>query len=1439
MNDNQQKLYEFLSQRNLYSGTYEDFSNNISLVDKRKALHGMLVDRQLFEGDFNTFDSYLNVKKKDPIVPGLEEVVGETRVFGDFGDTWLGDFAEDIYRSYKMNVAEGMSTDEILSMMGGDVPEEDVDTWFQAIKEGEKYGMSDERIAFNKKIKEEGDTVWNTLSSYVTSPTLIFEDAIGSLSRLGAAEVDTGTITKTVAAGAGIGAGVGSVVPGAGTAAGALVGGRLGLRTGIGIASGIVDATATFSGAIREELDRRGKEFTKENTIELLGDEEWVTEQRNKAIKGGAVIGVVDFITYGIAGSAAKSFTKPVAKALAAGGVEAAGGMAGEIGAETVRGEDLSPSAILAEGFGQLGMGAISGSRKVAGKGINSFSEIINPPTYTVSGRKYTKEQFLDFINSEKDLTTDNDGNPLSIDINNDKETQKLVDEKLADQKIDKEIDPSIQGEDRAKLVELEKERRQKSESQLQSNKKRVKEIDEEIDEILNKEREVAEPEQETTTEEAKPEEQPTEDQPTEEQPVDEPTPEPTPEPETEEDGVLGKLRGFAERVSRKRTYNQIRKDILSNPNNYFDPQRLSEIQEGLENMTMDELIDNMNETSLTNLMQAQDQTGIMAGIEALNRATAAGDTVAAQAIVEDLAKMGTSVGRLLRHFGELKSSTVKGMYDVIIGEVEKKGTTLNDAQKQRMQELLGPLLESQKQMKALIDLRQEALSMTEEEINQMEADYKKAFEDLQKNQDNLNNWVNANISRGYGELTTMLLQGNLLTPMSQATNVVANLVNLGLAIPREFLALSASKLASIFGKGIPSDRQYSFAAYMHGVRMFGRGFAEASREVFTGKTNDYVTEWRVQRGFLPLMSFLQAVHGTGIGTKMAKKLGVEIDAPISNTQRAKLLIQASFGVPAEAMFRLLSLGDTPFRRFMEGKVIYQEAMSRGLKGEAFNRFLKYPPEEVFQEAQREGRKLTFQEKTTTSEAAEGVVKGVTDFVGKVLPPGLAQFVIRSQVPYVRTPANILSETMKYSAFPFAMASFVKKFREGKTNDAYQDFAKGVLGLMMAKVASDLIAEGLISGDIEYEEDERKKNLAYDQFPPNSINISGLQRHLAGQDPSPQPEDRFYSYLKLGIPGVVLGSKATLQRSRIDEVEQGFDLIRQMTGIGSVSTINHILNQSFLQGVNNLTRLIGETDEDRLATSVEKWMFGTAKAMTSVALPNTLSAMNRAEREFLPDTRVLEEMDPTSRVVAKLKHTILDRTFKLEDAVPVRTNWKGQPIQQTPTGADPFMYHMFDVLKARNAEADPVSNEVYRLYYNLEEVSKVVSTPYFARSRKINIPDISSKKEARALRALAQQTGKEYSFLFDREFTSGRIQFNTAQINKLMEVAGQDRYRLVEEVMADPRYAQMSDKKKLEVLDNVNDFYRSTIELDNRGMFRPHTVAVLDFIEEMYRNERQ
>lgn len=1567
--------------RNFYQGSYDDFAASMSLVDNQKKLHQLVVDKQLYQGDFNSFSAYLNtpIKKKDSIAQPPQE----TAFFGD-GLGGFGDFFDDVSRAMATQYGEGALTKEVADLMGGDISDEDLERYISATEEIQKYGISDERRAWQQEIKDEGDTVWNTISAYWHNPTVLFEDALGSLAGLVGQELNTGVVSGSVAAGAATGAGIGSVAPGIGTGVGAGAGAYWGLRSGIGAASGVLDATATFSNYLREELEARGMDLTKENTQKLLADEEWLQETRNKAIKGGLMIGVFDFITFGVAGTASKSFTKPIAKTLAAGTVEAIGGMAGEASAELARGEELSPSAILAEAAGEFGMGTISAGRKGVAKGVKNMSDVINPPKYYVNGKELTKDDFTKFVETEKDLTVDNDGNPLDIKVENDKEMANMVQEKVTDQTIEKSIDPSIQGEDRKRLVALEKERAQKADSKWQSSKRRVQEIDKEIDEILSKERPEA---TENNTQAEATDKQRYKKELTEAKEAD---PEgmwsvDVPDDASIEKGKVvrteggvalvdenGEIRGlgkidpeakgvgprlvkaavkaggrvldnfdmpylskiykdngfriisrvpFEEQfapdgwnkekhgtpdvvfmaydpdgkmkakeltfasyddakayrdemvaenkkqqqeakakqeqqqasdraadlgeqrrrftVRAQRTYKQIKDDIVNNPENYFTPQKLADIRADLENMTMDELVANMNETSLSNLMNVQDQTGVLAGIEALNRAMAEGTPEGNQkaaAIVERLGKLGTSVGRLLRHFGELKNSTVKGMYDVVLSEVEAKGKKLTDAQREKLMGLLEPVFSLQREMVELIKERNQPYDMTDVELLRMENEFKRVGEQLNQAQKRLNQWMNANVERGVGELGTMLIQGNLLTPMSQTTNIFANLVNMGLAIPRDFLSLPIEVAARWVMKTAPAERQYSLAAYMHGLRMMGPAFVNTLKnEVIKGEPTDYVTEWRVQRGFMPIMSFLQAFHGTGVGTRLAKKYGMEVDAPISTKQRIKLGVQGTFGVPAELMFRFLSLGDTPFRKYMEGKVLYQAAKARKLEGKELELFLKYPPEDVMMEAQREGRKLTFQEKTETSETLEALVSGGSRILAKLIGKDYADFVIRSQVPYVRTPANILSETMKYSSFGFAIASAAKKIYDGKITDASQDIAKGFIGLMMAKLAHNLIAEGLLSGEIEYEEDEKKKNLSYDQFPPNSINVSGVQRLLNGDDPATQPNDRFYNYTKLGIPGVILGSRATLAGSRVDEVEKGFDLFGQIIGLQPLSTLNHVLNQSFLQGVNNLTQMIGETDDERLYDKFEKWVYGTSKAMTSIVLPNTFSALNRVDREFLPDTRVLEDMSRTERLAARLKYTIMDRTFNLDSAVPVRVNWKGEKIKQTPTGADPFAYHMFNILKSRNGESDLVSNEVYRLYNNTGEVSTLVSTPYFARARAVNVPDINSKKHLNAVLA----TGKQYSFFGDPEFTASRIKLNTEQINALMEVAGKERYALAQQVMAHPNYANLSDEGKIEILNTVNDSFRSTLEINEYGGFRNHTVLMLDFIEEMYRNERQ
>ena len=1427
MNENLQSLYDSLYQRRLYNKPFDEFATAYSTVNNQKYLHTGLVRRGLYEGDFDTFQKDYFLQEGTP-AGKLNNPV--TSNFGEEESSWLQSSAiGGIASSVIANSYAGSSTDEVLELMGNDPSDEDIQKWIQASKEFDKYGITEARESFNKKIQEEGDTAWNTVSAYWENPSVIFEDALGSFSRFVTAPTTYGAIAGSVATGAA----AGSVVPGAGTAAGAAAG----FRFGIGSASGIIDATAYFSEELRSEMQRRNLQLTKDNVKQVLEDEEWLTETKNNAIKGGFAVGVIDFLTVGMAGKAVGGVTGKLAKSAVGTGVEVTGGMVGEATAELARGEELSPSQILAEGFGEFGMRGISVAGSAAGKGAKAFNDIINPPTYKVSGRKYTREEFQNFINTEKNLLSDKDGNELSIEINNDRELSKLLDEKRATQRIDNEIDSNIQGDDRARLIELEKEREKKSKSPLRFSKIRGQEIDQEIQEI--KDRASEQPVEETVAEEtaeapdAPIEETATEQQPIEEQATEEETTqEETTEAETAEETEEKKPRRFAVRAAK--TMKEIKEDILNNPNNYYTPQKIAEIQERMETLSMGDLLSEMKDAGVTLLRNAQDETGILAGLEAMNRAYANGDFALAGEIQQDLAMLGTNIGRLLRHFGELKSSTPQSMIDSIVRNAERKGTTLSDNQKKRLQELVNPVFQLQREVQAQSKQLQNLGNATPERSNILESEVKESSNKLKAAERQLEIWMNSNIQRGLGNIGKMLIQGNLLTPMSQMTNIVANLVNLGLAVPRDILALPIERVANLFNKGIPQNRQYSFGAYLHAIRMFGRGVKEASLEVAGLPTDDYVTEWRVQRGFLPLISFLTALHGVG-GERVAKRLGLQLEAPSSSKVKIELWLQATLGVPAELMFRLLGLGDKPFRRFIEGKNVYQEAKRRGLKGQEFKNFVKYPPEEVFQEAAREGRKLTFQERTSTSDFFEGQIQkleGTNSAIG---------FLLRTQVPYVRTPANILSESVKYAVPALGIGSVAMKLHKGNVRAASQDLAKVILGGMITAAAGKLLEKGLVSGDIEYEEDESKKNIAYDQFPPNSINLSGVRRFINGGDPSVQPNDEFFSYNKLGLPGAIIGIKATLNPSRNDEKES-MDLINTFFGIEALSTVNHIMDQSFLQGVNNIINVLGSTEEAQLKTRFERWGESTMKVICSIAMPNTLSAINRTRAfdglEFLPDVRILEEMSTSERLAKRFNYIVRDRTFRLDDAVPVRVNWKGQPIRQTPAGANRFAYQLFDVTKSRRNEADTVSNEIYGLYERTGELSDVVSTPYFARARSISIPDLNlrSKKEINAVRAI----GKNYTFLLDKEFTQGSIRLNTEQINNLMRVAGQERYALAQAVMQNPAYINASDKNKLEYLNNVNDLFRKqkSFRADGKS-FRNHTILLFDILEEIYRDEQR
>lgn len=889
------------------------------------------------------------------------------------------------------------------------------------------------------------------------------------------------------------------------------------------------------------------------------------------------------------------------------------------------------------------------------------------------------------------------------------------------------------------------------------------------------------------------------------------------------------KMRGTADRM--KNSFgSDIRKEITQNPENYIIPQKIKQLKADLRDMTDQELVDIMQDDQLVRLSQRQNDLGVLAISELINRAVLRGETSRIPMLITEAAKYGTGAGRILRHLRELKKSSPAGLFSTIKSMVESKGNRMTQEQEEKVKSLAGELFQKQ----AIVeDLTARAIrgEKVDEQLN-------KALEDLKDVERRLDTIANSLVEKGWGDIISTLIVGNLLTPMSQMVNVGANAANLFAYGVGDVIALpikqAADTIARFMGKEMQdTGRNYSLSAYMYGLQKFGTGFIEAKDVIVTGQEKD-VSEWRLSRGLMPIRSLMAA---TGSG-----ELPVGIDGKASLSQRMKLLAQGTFGIPAETMLRLLSLGDLPFRRFIEGIEVYQEGLALGLEGEALADFIKHPPMRTRQKVAAEGRKITFQEETVASKMALGMINSMervlADGMNKI--PGIngdefAKVFFRMIIPYRSTPANILSETLTYASPYVGLIRMASELSQGNSRAASQTVAKMAIGAIAMETALMLLSEGILSGPVDWFDDE-EKNLSFSEggFPATSINISALERKINGESTAKQEDDVFFNYMKLGIPGMLMATAAhSVEREDLSKDKFGSpvkfvsEAIMDFFGSSGMSAAGAMTEQSFLQGVNEFLQVLVGQDKERSAENLMKSM---VSALSATVLPNTASAIYRAERVYLPDTRVTKDMDFAERLAKKFEYTVKDRMFGLGE-VPIRVDWKGDPIKQTPEGSNPVLYQLFDFTKARVGGSEPVSNEVYRLYESTGDVSRIVGTPRFATTRVVDIPQIVSKKEARALIA----SGEVYSFLDDQEFIESKVYLNTDQINRLMSVAGKQRYNDALRLINSVEYSMMDDEQRMEALNEVNKNYNGIKEYD-AAEFKPHTRLMFQILEKIYKD---
>lgn len=852
------------------------------------------------------------------------------------------------------------------------------------------------------------------------------------------------------------------------------------------------------------------------------------------------------------------------------------------------------------------------------------------------------------------------------------------------------------------------------------------------------------------------------------------------------------KKRGFAK--SAQKAFTGLKDRIQKNPENYYEPQKWATMKGRISEMTEEELIQNMDEKGLNVVKDGDENNSILAGIELINRRIA--DDKPIDDLVERFAKEGTKMGQLIAQFKDLNSSTPFGIMSTINKIAERKGKILSPQQKKNIQDL------AQEMLKAVNKLQQHIQEKGGKATNEDIKTLKKLNKEAESKSREFYKFVAPFTPMTWSEMLQMSTQGNLITLGSQVTNVVANVGQQTILTPVNSVASLADLMSSIFTK----KRVGSFDPRQFGYAWLGRYeyLKKAIKKIVFGDTS-YV-KGEVKNSFDPLNAAVQSLSETKVGDligipqglipksisekqqerlREAKKLESDGDveaankirqevldsAKISLSDRLKKVYESTVGVPVEIMFRLLSLGDEPFR----GGEIYRQrfiaAKRKGLKGDDIRRFVLMPDAKTQEEINESSKEVVFQEDGVISKMAQkstSAIKNVAQGIKYVDP--VVQFIFRLNVPFVKTPSNIISQLIDYTLPPVALAKAAYYYKKGDQRQGNRNVGVAATGYMMIAAAEFLVANGLVSAAIDWS-DEDDKNIKMKVTGSNSLNITGLKRALEGGNPEYKETDDLIDISKFGIPGAAILIRAERARNKIRDkrvkaanIDNDETFLESMINLLGIETLPEVIQfsfeQSFLAGTSTLLEALkgGEYEAKR-------WFKQMTSAASAIVLPNTLGQLNRATETYLPDTRVESLPDAINALItSKIGFAVGDNYPEF----PIRVDMWGNPIRRTPEGKNPYFYQFFDITKSREVPKDPLSLEIYQLYkltQNPKVVPNMPSRIYFDDGIKYEIPkSIDGNKLYNEYASKVQKIKRKYA---ENEFK--KSSYKNSSIEKRVE----------------------------------------------------------------------
>lgn len=616
-----------------------------------------------------------------------------------------------------------------------------------------------------------------------------------------------------------------------------------------------------------------------------------------------------------------------------------------------------------------------------------------------------------------------------------------------------------------------------------------------------------------------------------------------------------------------------------------------------------------------------------------------------------------------------------------------------------KIRDLLGKIKEAESAKKKMSDAYDDVIEDKNENTSKQLSEAKDEFRKLAREADKAQSELSSIMREKKDFADTMIssIQTNLLTPISLARNIVGVAPDVSLIRPMTNIARGALNTVrrSVEDLGWISERAKEEGKFSPLARTKGAWLAvpDAARNFYTAiLTGEAPNRFGERSEFKKIEP-----------KKAAKRIydALKGDKKMSGQDWASSILEATSGVPGSIIGKLLVGPDSFVRTIAEQSKLYEEGASKGLKGEELEKFVKLPPDEALGEAKKYADEVTYQQDNKASKIISSLKSSLKTKPedSKLMDFGkqTARILGTTLAPYVKTPTNVLVNSMKLLYPEISLGQGIKEMKAGNRVVAEEHFAKYVSGIAVRKVISDMAANGIITPATDYSDKKQKGLEESGGKVGGQLNYSRMMRYLTLQDEGEQPDDVWIDYKWLGPLGLVMGVQSSIAKEDQGDEQNMIEGYADNTAKRSLYALKYTSELPYIQSMGLFADAL--KDPENKTSSI---LVNTLSTVSSGVVPRTVTQISQASAD---DKKRVYDKDLGEYIKKKFKYDYFSG-----DDLPSKINIWGEKVANSPKDNNKYAWYTLNFYKDRNPDENSLS---YKLQELMEKTGDkgVVPTP--------------------------------------------------------------------------------------------------------------------------------